>query len=207
VGANALQNSTGNNNIAIGNQAGLGLTTGSDNIYIGTQGSDTSNTIRIGTGQTATYIAGIWNTGGTGNTVYANSSGQLFTLPSARRYKQDIRDLGDTTDEVMGLRPVRFRYKAQGQEGPEQYRLIAEEVDEVAPELVARGKDEQIDSVYYDRVNIMLLNEVQKQNQHAQQQDDTIKQQKEQIQKLEARLAALEALLSGKATTTATAGQ
>ena len=52
-------------------------------------------------------IAGIYNTGGSGNYAYATSAGQLFTLASARRYKRDIRDLGDTTDEVMGLRPVR----------------------------------------------------------------------------------------------------
>jgi hypothetical protein len=46
----------------------------------------------------------------------------------------------------------------------------------------------------------MLLNELQKQDQQAQQQAETIRN-------LEARLAALEALLLGKAATTANAGQ
>jgi hypothetical protein len=64
----------------------------------------------------------------------------------------------------MGLRPVRFRYKADGPEGSEQYGLIAEEVVEVAPELAGRGQDGQIDFVHYEKVNAMLLNEVQKQH-------------------------------------------
>jgi hypothetical protein len=109
---------------------------------------------------------------------------------------------------------VRFRYKAHGPDGPEQYGLIAEEVQEVAPEVVGRGQDGQIDSVRYDQVNVMLLNEVQKQNrelqaqkQHAQQQDETIRQQQEQNRKLEARLAALEAMLSSKVPAAATGGQ
>jgi hypothetical protein len=76
--------------------------------------------------------------------------------------KRDIEDMGDTTDTILGLRPVRFRYQAHGPDSPLQYGLIAEEVAEIAPELVARDKDGQIETVYYDKVNAMLLNEVQK---------------------------------------------
>ena len=42
------------------------------------------------------------------------------------------------------------------------YGLIAEEVAEIAPDLVARNKDGEIETVYYDKVNAMLFNEVQK---------------------------------------------
>ena len=63
-----------------------------------------------------------------------DSNGQLGTVSSSRTVKRDIEDMGDTTETVMGLRPVRFRYKVHGDGGPVQYGLIAEEVAEVAPE-------------------------------------------------------------------------
>ena len=53
IGVAALNQSTGNKNIGIGFQAGLTLTKGSNNIFIGYQGAgDESQTIRIGTAQT-----------------------------------------------------------------------------------------------------------------------------------------------------------
>jgi hypothetical protein len=94
--------------------------------------------------------------------VVMDSKGQLGTASSSRRVKRDIEDMGDTTEAVLALRPVRFRYQAHGPDSPVQYGLIAEEVAEVAPELVARDKDGRIETVYYDKVNAMLLNEVQK---------------------------------------------
>jgi hypothetical protein len=167
LGFDALYNNTGSNNIGIGLYGGVSLTTGNYNIDIGNSGvAGESYVTRIGTEgtQAAAYIAGIYNNNTGGNYVYVNSSGQLSSLSSSRRFKQDIRDMGDTTNAVMGLRPVRFRYKSQGAKGPEQYGLIAEEVQKVAPDLVGRGQDGQIDSVRYDKVNILLLNEVQKQH-------------------------------------------
>jgi hypothetical protein len=116
----------------------------------------------------------------------------------------------------MRLRPVTFRYKQPFDDGtkPIQYGLIAEEVAEVYPDLVARSADGQIETVKYQVLDPMLLNEVQKQNQRAQRQDETIRQQRdqvsqqqEQIRKLEARLSALEGVLSGKAASAATAGR
>lgn len=109
-------------------------------------------------------------------------------MSSSRRFKQDIRDLGDTTKQVMGLRPVRFRYKTQGPEGPDQYGLIAEEVNEVSPDLVGRGQDGQIDSVRYDRVNILLLSEVQKQHRMIQAQQTTIKAQQAKMEAQQAQI-------------------
>ena len=68
------------------------------------------------------------------------------------------------------------------------------------PDRVVRGKDGQIETVQYQKLTPMLLNELQKQNQHARQQDEGIRQ-------LQARLAALEAQLSGHIPTVATAGR
>ena len=71
--------------------------------------------------------------------------------------------MGKATDSLMRLRPVTFRYLAHGDNAPLQYGLIAEEVDEVYPEMVARDKDGQVESVMYQFLAPMLLNQVQKQ--------------------------------------------
>jgi hypothetical protein len=78
--------------------------------------------------------------------------------------------MGDATEGLMRLRPVTFRYRTHGENAPLQYGLIAEEVAEVYPELVARNKDGQVDTVMYQFLAPMLLNEVQKQ--HRQLQDE-----------------------------------
>ena len=200
VGAYALYSLTsGSANIALGLNAGSSLAAGSNNIDIGNQGlSADANIIRIGVQdtQSATYIAGIYGNAVSGQTVTVDSTGQLGVASiSSRRYKQDILDMGDTTDVVMGLRPVRFRYKALGPDSPEHYGLIAEEVQEVAPELVGHGQDGQIDSVYYDKVNAMLLNEVQKQHRLIESQTKDLETQRDLIRQLESRLASLEELV------------
>src|SRR5262249_30426918 len=62
------------------------------------------------------------------------------------------------------LRPVTFRYKQDAQ-GQRQYGLIAEEVAKVYPELVVRGAKGEVESVQYQELIPMLLNEVQHQQQ------------------------------------------
>src|SRR5262249_23299937 len=63
IGAKALKKSTGTKNIGIGYQAGMSLVNGNNNIYIGNQGAgDEFQTIRLGTAQTSTFIAGIAGT-------------------------------------------------------------------------------------------------------------------------------------------------
>src|SRR5450759_2328828 len=94
--AAGLNLTTGINNIAIGLNAGLNLATGINNIDIGNTGAGESNTIRIGTGQTATFIAGINGaTSAGGVAVFVNGSGQLVTTTSSRRFKEDIREIAE----------------------------------------------------------------------------------------------------------------
>lgn len=170
-GVSALyNNTTGGNNIAIGISAGLALTTGSYNIDIGNWGAAAeSNTTRIGdANQTRAFIAGIRGVT-TGNVdaipVLIDSAGQLGTASSSRRYKDDIADMEETSSALMKLRPVTFHYKAdQNPDGRRlQYGLVAEEVAEVYPGLIAHSADGQIETVMYQFLPPMLLNEVQKQ--------------------------------------------
>jgi hypothetical protein len=96
--------------------------------------------MRLGSGQTKTYISGIYgSTSSSGIPVYINSNGQLGTQTSSVRFKEQVRDMGDSTSALMKLRPVTFLYKPEYADGERtlQYGLIAEEVAKVYPELVA----------------------------------------------------------------------
>jgi hypothetical protein len=189
VGTGALQYiTTGNNNIALGINAGYNASgTASNNIYIGSPGYNTDNgSIQIGIPgtQTSFFVGGVGGvTTGVADAVpvVIDSHGQLGTMSSSQRFKEDIQDMGDASSGLLRLRPVTFRYVQAYQDGskPLDYGLIAEEVAEVYPDLVVKGQDGKIQTVQYQKLTPMLLNELQK--------------QADQIRSLEDRLAALEA--------------
>lgn len=165
-----LKWTTGTENIAIGAGAGKNQTTGNNNIAIGANGStEDTGTIRIGkkNKNTSTFIAGIRGVNVTGGqAVVVTSSGQLGVVSSSARYKQDIQPMGDASNPLMQLRPVTFHYKQAEQDGrrPLQYGLVAEEVAEVMPELAIYNEDGSPESVAYQVLPSLLLNEYQKQN-------------------------------------------
>lgn len=163
-------NTTGGSNIAVGPYAGYNLTTGSNNIDIGSRGvAAETGVIRLGTQgtQRAAYMAGVSGVNVTGGaTVVVNSSGQLGVMSSSRRYKEDIRSMGDASDRLLKLRPVTFRYMKADENGqkPEQYGLIAEEVAKVMPELVVYNEKGQPETVAYQTLAPLLLNELQREH-------------------------------------------
>lgn len=201
LGANALGHTSGSNNIGIGVFAGNNITSGTYNIDIGNQApSNESNTIRIGDAshQTAAFLAGVNGaTSASGVAVYVDASGQLGTVTSSLRFKEDVADMGEASRDLMKLRPVTFRYKAGYDDGShlQQYGLIAEEVAKVYPELVQYDDKGQPLTVRYHWINTMLLNEVQKQHGKIDEQEAQLARQKAQLEEQEARLKRLEALL------------
>jgi septal ring factor EnvC (AmiA/AmiB activator) len=139
--------------------------------------------------------------------VLVNAAGQLGTTTPSRRFKHQIADMGEASDVLMKLRPVAFNYKPELDETQtRQYGLVAEEVAQVAPQLVVFDKDgADQQSVRYHFVNAMLLNEVQKQRHLVEQQQktneeqsNTIARQQEELQDLAARVLTLEKLLRAK---------
>src|SRR5262249_6163812 len=207
-------NTTGNSNIALGDSAGINLTTGSNNIDIGNKGqAGESKTIRIGKQgtQTKTVIAGIRDTTVTGGVaVMIDANGRLGTVTSSARYKDNIQPMAKASEVILALKPVTFRYKKElDPEGIPQFGLVAEEVEKVNPDLVARDDQGKPYTVRYDAVNAMLLNEflkeyrkvegleatvVRQQSINAEQQKEiealtaTLKEQATQIQKVSAQL-------------------
>ena len=94
--------------------------------------------------------------------VVIDGNGQLGTVNSSIRFKEDVQDMGELTSRIYGLRPVTLRYKVQP--GAVLVGLIAEEVDTVLPGLVVRDNDGQIQTVAYQDLAPMLLNELQKEH-------------------------------------------
>ena len=72
----------------------------------------------------------------------------------------------DTVSEALfALKPVTYHYKKEID--PSQslaFGLVAEDVAEVNPDLVARNAQGQPESVHYEMVNAMLLNEFLKEH-------------------------------------------
>jgi hypothetical protein len=97
--------------------------------------------------------------------------------------------------KVSYLRAATFNEKSGDPSKPVDYGLLAEEVATVYPDLVVRGADGQVQTVQYQKLTPMLINELQKQQQQLIGLNLYVQQQNETIEKLEARLAALEVRL------------
>ena len=171
-----INNFTGSFNIALGNFAGEGITSASNVIAIGTAGQNVSNSC---------YIGNIWNQPGGSQAVYVNSEGKLGQIVSSQRFKAEIKPMEETSEVIYHLKPVSFRYKPEIEPtGPLCFGLIAEEVEEVNSDLVTRGSDGKVNSVRYDAVNAMLLNEFLKEHRKVQELESRLSEQQKQIERL-----------------------
>jgi len=189
-GVDALGNNrSGSGNIAIGNQAGIKVTTGNNNIYIGNVGIAQENgTIRIGKGtEVRTFIGGIYgNTAAGGVPVFVNSLGHLATIQSSARYKEAIKPMDKASEAILALKPVTFRYKQElDPDGISQFGLVAEQVEKVNPDLVVRDEDGKVNTVRYEAVNAMLLNEFLKEHRKVEEQQATFMRLESKVAKQE----------------------
>jgi Chaperone of endosialidase len=196
-----VSNTTGHDNIALGSFAGDNLTTGDNNIVIGNEGvAAESDTIRVGTQgtQTNAYVAGIFGTTvPNGVPVIVDPTGHLGTIASSKRFKDEIRPMDKASEAILALKPVTFRYKQEfDPKGIPQFGLVAEEVEKVNPDLVARDAKGEVHTVRYEAVNAMLLNEFLKEHQKVEKLEATVsslvamvKEQAAQLQRVSAQLA------------------
>jgi hypothetical protein len=216
IGSHALFRNTGAGNLAIGSgtldsntsgsfnvaiNGGRNLTDGIFNVDIANDGvAGESNTTRIGILQNRCFISGIFGVTPSGITpVYVNSDGQLGTAVSSARFKDEIKPIGAASEAILALRPVSFRYKkAIDPQGVPQFGLVAEEVEKVNPDLIVRDKEGRPQTVRYEQINAMLLNEFLKEHRKVQEQEATITQLKQDFQsKLAEQQNQIEALISG----------
>ncbi len=186
VGDDALDNNVdGNSNVAIGDEAGTGL------------GPSVSNCIAIGVpgaGPFATFdntcfIGNIFDEPvsdpGTQEAVFVDQFNVVGIISSSRRYKHDIKPMDQASEAILALKPVTFKYNSD-KKGTPQYGLVAEEVAQVNPDLVARNKNGEISTVHYEQVNAMLLNEFLKEHRTVQELKSTATTQEATIAQLKA---------------------
>lgn len=171
---------TGSNNILLGKSTNLGSNSLTDCIVIGT-GASASASASIVIGNTSTHttnfqagIRGVTTGNADAIAVLVDSAHQLGTVSSSARYKENIEPVDDV-DYLYNLNPVSFNYK-NDESKKKVYGLIAEEVEEILPEIVVY-KDidgERVpDTVQYHVLSPLLLG--------------MIKQQKEIIESLKER--------------------
>jgi Chaperone of endosialidase len=121
--------------------------------------------------------------------VIVNSNGKLGTVVSSARFKEAIKPMDKASEAILALKPVTFRCKEElDPDHIPQFGLVAEQVEIVNPDLVVRDEDGKVNSVRYEAVNAMLLNEFLKAHRKLQEQETTIERQQKQIEALTAGL-------------------
>jgi hypothetical protein len=200
-GLRALEsNTSGTGNTALGVDAGTHVTGGSYNTALGfaagTAVTTANNVIAIGNNifgenvSNTCYIGNIFGaTSALGTAVYVNSLGKLGTVVSSRRFKDEIQPMDKASEAILALKPVTFRYKQEIDRGRSpQFGLVAEDVEKVNPDLVVRDGEGKVNTVRYEAVNAMLLNEFIKAHRKMEEQGAMIVQQQRQIEVLTAGL-------------------
>ena len=192
IGQNALSgNTAGSFNTAIGLSAGSSIT-GDGNVCIGDEVPGVAGV------NDTTWIRNVYSSVASGRAVFVNSDDKIGTLSSSRRYKDEIRPIATASEAILSLRPVSFRYKKEVDPTRSlSFGLIAEEVAQVDPDLVTPDRAGKPETVRYEAVNAMLLNEFLKEHRTVQGQRKEIdalkaelKEQKALIQKVSAQLEA-----------------
>ena len=175
----SLSNTEGSNNIAIGFGAGSNVTTANHVIAIGAIGANVSDSC---------FIDNIYSNvqpvvGIDPDYVTVTSTGRLGRANvSSRRYKHDIKPIAKASEVLYALKPVSFRYHKQYDATQTiAFGLIAEEVAEVYPDLVGRNARGQPESVRYDQINAMLLNEFLKEHKKVEEQANSIAELKSTV--------------------------
>src|SRR5262249_20719010 len=150
VGSQALRdNVIGDSNTAVGNSAGFNIT-GSGNVCIGAgvngvPGEDNNTRIR-----------NVYESVATERPAYVPSDNRIGTLSSSRRYKEQIKPMGNTSEAIHPLRPVTFRYTREIDSARSlSFGLIAEEVATISPDLVTSDREGKPATVRYEAINAM----------------------------------------------------
>jgi hypothetical protein len=189
VGSHALGNATsGGLNTAIGANAGSNVTTASNVICIGADVAGANVFNRCYIGEIYTTVQPVVGTDP--DYVTITSSGRLGRANvSSRRYKHDITPMDKASEVLFALKPVSFRYnKDYDATQTLAFGLIAEEVAKVDANLVGRNPEGQPESVRYEQINAMLLNEFLKEHRRVQELETTMARQAEGMEALTAQV-------------------
>jgi hypothetical protein len=124
-------------------------------------GASVVNTMEFSTAGAVSF-ASIGTTASAANAFLDSAaSNNLLRSTSSRRYKQDIKDVDDSSI-VLKLRPITYRSRAAADDPKRRhYGFIAEEVAEITPMLVHFDAEGRPDGMQYERVVPLLVAKVQ----------------------------------------------
>jgi Chaperone of endosialidase len=172
--------------VCIGSGAGAGIVSASNQVAINVPAAgpfaDISNSCFIGT-----IFDQPVSDPGTAQDTFVDQFNVLGFVPSSRRVKHDIKPMDKASEVLYGLNPVTFKYDGD-KKGRTQYGLIAEDVAEVAPDLVFYRKDGEVNTVRFEQIGSMLLNEFLKEHKKVQALEATVAQQQKGMEVLTAQL-------------------
>jgi uncharacterized coiled-coil protein SlyX len=187
----------GNDNVLLGHDAGVGLVHASRNVAINSEASgpflDLDDTCFIGS-----IFGEPVSDPGSQAAVFVDQFNVVGIMNSSRRFKHDIQPMDKTSETLYRLKPVTFKYNSDWKDTT-QYGLIAEEVAEVNPGLVVRGRDGKVQTVRYEQINTMLLNEFLKEHKKVEAQQATIADLKSMVAQQQKGMEVLTAQLKKQA--------
>jgi uncharacterized coiled-coil protein SlyX len=109
---------------------------------------------------------------------------------SSARFKEAIKPMDKASEAILQLKPVIFRYKQElDPDAIPQFGLIVEQVEKVNPDLVVRDEDGRANTVRYEAVNAMLLNEFLKEHRKVEEQERKVQEQAARTTQLESTVA------------------
>ena len=117
--------------------------------------------------------------------VGGNALVRCTTSLSSERFKTDFQSFAGGLEIIRRLNPVSFKWK---EGGASDVGLNAEEVAEIAPELVTRSAKGEVEDVKENSLNAVFINAIKEQQKQ-------IEAQAEQIKKQQAQLDALKKLV------------
>jgi len=195
------------NNASLSYRLGLVVPSGADQSVFLAGVSGASNGLQVNwvnaTSGLSVKFNNITTTASAANAFLDSADGnRIYRSTSSLRYKKNVENIDQLkADAILSLRPVWYRSKASNdRQDWSWYGLIAEEVAQVEPRLVhwtyldedyetetvngeikktlKEGAQQVPDGVQYDRLTVLLL--------------DVVKRQQQAIETLEAKVAALE---------------
>lgn len=104
----------------------------------------------------------VYGAGNTRNIVLTGSTGDVtavqFTTSSSRKLKINIKKLNSGISTIENLNPV--SYKRKGAKDKKEIGLIAEEVNEIIPDIVKKDANNNPEGIDYSKLTVILINAV-----------------------------------------------
>ena len=97
---------------------------------------------------------------GTGTALVRDASNNMVLNTSSARYKENIRPLEVDSSKIYDLTAKNFNYISQP--GLDIFGWIAEETNEIIPELVNLNRDGEPESIRYAETSVLIIEEMKK---------------------------------------------